>query len=117
MGSQAYGQGVDARQNALNFAPQLAGLSLAPGQNLMDIGGQQQAMQQARLNAPFAFGQNIQNLIGEPITLGSSFGIDQSTSSSQGTGPDPARPGPFDSFFNNVGTGLTVFPQDTSIVS
>lgn len=57
--------------SALNFTPQLAQLGLTPYSLLSDIGSQQQAMNQARISAPFTFGTNIQSLLGSPIVLGS----------------------------------------------
>lgn len=76
MGSQAFGQGLTARQGALGLAPQLGALSLLPSQTLMDIGQQQRGMEQQRILSPFTLAQQIKGLAGAPTVLGRGFGLD-----------------------------------------
>ena len=52
----------------------VANAQLMPSQALMNIGAQQQALEQARLNAPFMYGSQIRNMIGSPINLNEAYG-------------------------------------------
>jgi hypothetical protein len=70
---QAHQQGLGAVGQGLGLAPSVFGLGQLPGQLQQQIGAQRRD-----LSNPFNFLSQIQNLFGQPITLGSS------TSSSSG---------------------------------
>lgn len=69
MGNNAYNTGVQSRINALGLLPQIGQFNLAPSQVQQTIGGQQQALNQQYLNAPFMLGQQYSGLLGNPIQL------------------------------------------------
>lgn len=63
MGSQAYGQGLQAFSNTLGQAPGIAGLPFDILNQVNAYGGQQQGQQQAQLNAPLTGLQQYQGAI------------------------------------------------------
>lgn len=71
--NNAFNQGINQRLSALGLAPSIGQYNYLPSQMLQQIGGQQQAQDQAMRNAPFTFGQYMQALAGNPTVLGSSY--------------------------------------------
>lgn len=51
--SEAYGQGLNQQARALALYPQILQSGLMPSQLVGDVGGQYQALEQARLNEPY----------------------------------------------------------------
>lgn len=68
------GQMANTQLGALNYAPQLMSLGLMPSQIYGDIGSQQQAYQQQRLDAPFTQLSRYSGLLGQPTVLNQSTG-------------------------------------------
>jgi hypothetical protein len=70
MGQNAYNTGAQQRLGALGMMPQIMGAQLAPAETMMNVGGQQQAMNQQFNMAPWQLGGLFQGLLGSPTVLG-----------------------------------------------
>lgn len=89
MGNQAYMAGLDSRMNALGMAPQIQNLGFAPADAMRQIGAEEQALQQAQIDAdkerymynqqsPYTQLQQYAQVLGRPTVLGSSSSSGQS---------------------------------------
>jgi len=86
----AYGQGLGTATSVVGMTPQLMGASLIPGQAYMDVGQQQQAQEQAKINEDLARWQWNQNLPYQKLSeyanaIGGQYG-GQGTSKVEATG-------------------------------
>jgi len=70
MGQQAYGQGLQARTQALGLAPQIQGLGFAPGQELQRAQAAQQGLQMGGLQQQWAPLQQYMQSLGAEQGLG-----------------------------------------------
>jgi hypothetical protein len=71
IGSNAYGQGLNAAQSAIQLAPNVQAAQIAPGEVLAGTGAQERALEQARIDEQIARHQYNQNL---PYTRLAEFG-------------------------------------------
>lgn len=84
--SNAYGQGLGAMTQGLGLAPQTANLGLLPANVINQIGGEQQALQQQKLQNPLQNLSLLAQILGDPTITNEArsfgWGHDQSSGGS-----------------------------------